>query len=90
MAIKVGIVGTGYAAKSRVEALADDWRSQPLLVAGHCHTEEFARRYGLQAVESWQQLVVDPRIDLVAVANVSSQHGEVVEAALQAGKQVVV
>ena len=90
MTIKVGIVGTGYAARSRAEALTDDQRSQPLLVAGYCHTEEFARRYGLQAVKSWQQLVVDPRIDLVAVANVSSQHGEVVEAALQAGKQVVV
>ncbi|MGB3291635.1 MAG: Gfo/Idh/MocA family oxidoreductase [Phormidesmis sp.] len=90
MRIKVGVVGTGYAARSRVEALLSDRRSQPLLTAGHWHTAAFAERYGLQAVESWQQLVNDPRIDLVIVANVSSLHGDVVEAALQAGKPVVV
>ena len=90
MSIKVGVVGTGYAARSRVEALVNDQRSQPLLVTGHCHTVKFAEKYGLQVAASWQQLVVDPRIDLVVVANVSSRHGEVVEAALQADKQVVV
>ncbi len=90
MRIKVGVVGTGYAAKSRVEALLVEERSQPLLVAGHRHTAAFAERYGLQAVESWQQLVEDSRIDLVVVANVSSLHGAVVEAALQVGKSVVV
>lgn len=90
MNIKVGVIGTGYAARSRVAALLADRRSQPLLVAGYRHTAAFAEKYGLQVVESWPQLVSDPRIDLVVVANVSSLHGEVVEAALQAGKSVVV
>lgn len=90
MSFRVGIVGTGYAAKARVEALLADGRSQPLLVAGYRHTAAFAEKYGLQAMESWPQLVDDARIDLVVVANVSSLHGDVVEAALNAGKSVVV
>ncbi len=90
MTIRVGLVGTGYAARVRVEALRADGRSHPLLVAGHTHTETFAAAHGLQAVENWQALVVDEAINLVVVATASALHGEVVEAALNAGKHVVV
>lgn len=90
MSIRVGIVGTGYAARARIEALLADERSQPLLVTGYQHTNAFAEKYGLQAEESWELLVNDARVDLVVVANVSSLHGDVVEAALNAGKSVVV
>ncbi|NJM96453.1 MAG: Gfo/Idh/MocA family oxidoreductase [Phormidesmis sp. RL_2_1] len=90
MTIRVGVVGTGYAARVRVEALLADARSHPVMVAGHQHTAAFANTYGLKAVPSWQKVVNDADIDLVVVANVSAWHGDVVEAALNAGKQVVV
>ncbi len=89
-AIRVGLVGTGYAAKVRVEALLADERSHPLIVSGHQHTASFAQTYGLESAPSWQVLVNDPRLDLVVVAHASALHGDVVEAALEAGKHVVV
>lgn len=95
MDVRVGLVGTGYAAGVRVKALQADARSHPLLVAGHrvesyLHTAAFAEIHGLRAVENWQQLVVEASIDLVIVATVNAWHGEIVEAALNAGKHVVV
>lgn len=90
--IRVGIVGTGYAAKTRVQAFEEDARSQVLKAAGRSadRGQAFAQTYGLQAAESWRALVEDAAIDLVVVATVSSLHGEVVKAALEADKHVVV
>lgn len=94
MGIRVGLVGTGYAARVRVAAFQADGRSHLTLVAGHENglerVEAFAQAHGLQAVKSWSHLVADDAIDLVVVATASGLHGEVVEAALNAGKHVVV
>ena len=90
MSIRFGIVGTGYAAKVRTGALTGEARSTPLLVCGYRNTLAFADIHGLKAVGCWQDLVCDARIDAVVVANVSSLHGAVTEAALRAGKHVVV
>ena len=92
MTIRVGLVGTGYAAGARAKALRSDPRSQLLSVAGHRVESAaiFAKSHELQVIERWQQLVADDNLDLVVVATVSSLHGEVVEAALSAGKHVVV
>jgi biliverdin reductase len=92
MGIRAGIVGTGYAAKARAGALRADARSQLIGVAGHRpeSTADFAQAHELRPVESWQQLVSDDQIDLVVVCTVSSLHGDVVEAALTAGKHVIV
>lgn len=90
--IRVGIVGTGYAAKIRVQAFGDDRRSRAIKVAGRSaeRTELFAQEHGLEAVEDWRSLVGDDDIDLVVVATVSCLHGDVVQAALTADKDVVV
>ena len=53
-------------------------------------SQQFAERYGLKAVDSWQALVQDVAIDVVVICTVSSLHGEIAEAALLAGKHVVV
>ncbi|MEM9092878.1 MAG: Gfo/Idh/MocA family oxidoreductase [Cyanobacteria bacterium P01_F01_bin.53] len=92
MAIRVGLVGTGYAAKTRAEALLADDRSHLLMVAGRDYNRacNFASRYELQPMSDWAQLVNDTQVDLVVVATVSALHGEVVESALAAGKHVVV
>ncbi len=90
MSIRFGLVGTGYAARIRAAALAAAERSELLLVSGHSNTLDFANTHGLKAVDRWQDLVSDSSIDVVVVANVSSLHGAVAEAALRAGKHVVV
>ncbi len=92
MTIRAGLVGTGYAARVRAEALLADRRSQLLMVTGRDFNRvcKFADSYGLQPLDGWAQLVCSPAIDLVVVATVSALHGDVVEAALTAGKHVVV
>ncbi|MEO1397112.1 MAG: Gfo/Idh/MocA family oxidoreductase [Cyanobacteria bacterium J06634_5] len=92
MVVRVGIVGTGYAAKVRARAFSEDRRSCVKAVAGRdfARTRAFAETQGVQARADWQQLIADPEIDLVVIATVSSLHGDVAEAALHAGKPVVV
>ncbi|KPQ33255.1 MAG: biliverdin reductase BvdR [Phormidesmis priestleyi Ana] len=90
MSIRVGLVGTGYAARVRAQALTADERSHLVVVSGHQNTASFATAHSLEVAETWQQLIANEAIDLVIVATVSSLHGEIVEAALQADKHVVV
>jgi biliverdin reductase len=90
--VRVGIVGTGFAAKRRAEALQADERSRLVAVSGHTPetTQEFAQDYTMSAVDSWTDLVVHPEIDLVIVCTINLDHGMVVRAALNAGKHVIV
>jgi biliverdin reductase len=90
--MKVGIVGTGYAAKQRAEALQQDGRSQLLFVAGHTpeNTAAFCQTYAVCALDSWQALVQHPDLDLVVVCNVNRDRAPIVTAALAAGKHVIV
>ena len=90
--IRVGLVGTGYAANARAKSFLADGRSHLVSVCGSNarRTREFAAQYDMQAIAHWQQLVAEETVDLVVVCTVSALHGEVVEAALAAGKHVVV
>ncbi|MBD3883187.1 Gfo/Idh/MocA family oxidoreductase [Phormidium tenue FACHB-886] len=90
--IRVGLVGTGYAAKIRAEAFQADPRSQLVGVAGNAadKTQAFSQTYEAEAVSSWQELVGRSDIDLVVISNVNAEHGTIVQAALQHGKHVVV
>ncbi|MEO0540824.1 MAG: Gfo/Idh/MocA family oxidoreductase [Cyanobacteria bacterium P01_A01_bin.105] len=98
MVIGVGIVGTGFAATKRAEAVAagcpagtEAVRSHLVAVAGEAErARAIALPYGADALSDWRQLVADDRIDLVVVATVNARHGAVVEAALRAGRHVVV
>jgi biliverdin reductase len=90
--VKVGLVGTGYAAKRRAEALQRDQRGQLMFVAGHTreNTTIFSQTYQVTALESWQELVNHPQLDLVIICTINCDHGRITEAALLAGKQVVI
>lgn len=90
--IRVGLVGTGFAAKLRADAIAADSRSHLVAVVGHDleKTTEFCNSFGADACDSWQSLIDLPHIDLVIVSNMSCDHGDIVEGSLLAGKQVVV
>ena len=92
MPLKVGLVGTGYAAQRRAEALQQDDRCQ--LVAFTGNTPEkiaaFCQIYSVSPLSSWQQLVSQSHIDLVMICNINRDRGAIVRSALEAGKHVVV
>lgn len=90
--LKVGLVGTGYAAKLRAETLLKDARSHLVAIAGHTarKTEAFCQTYPAEALLNWQQLVERSDLDLLIISTINSEHGAIVRAALDAGKHVVV
>ena len=90
--IRAGLVGTGFVAKLRAEALQTDSRSRLVAVSGHTpeKTQEFARTHEAIALDSWQQLVEHPDLDLVVICTINRDHGAIAQAALEAGKHVVV
>ena len=90
--VRVGLVGTGYAAKLRAETLRVDDRSQLVAVVGHDSetTATFSHTYGAKALDSWEQLVERDDLDLVIVSTINRDHGAICQAALQTGKHVVV
>ena len=90
--LKVGIVGTGYAATKRAEALQQDTRVELVAVSGNTpeRTESFCQNYSVFSVSSWEELVKDSNLDLIAIANVNCDHAKIARAALLAGKHVIV
>jgi biliverdin reductase len=72
--------------------LRADERSHLVAVSGHTpeKTQEFARNHEASAVDSWQQLVEHPDLDLVIICTINRDHGAIARAALEAGKHVVV
>lgn len=90
--IRIGLVGTGYAAKVRAEALQTDSRSQLVTVAGHTleKATAFSQAYSIEASNSWTDLVQREDLDLVIISTINRDHGAIARAALQADKHVVV
>ncbi len=90
--IRVGLIGTGYAAKARAESLAADSRAKLVAVAGRSleKTREFCQAYGAEPLTAWLDLVHRPDIDLVIIASVNADHALMARTALQAERHVVV
>ncbi len=90
--LRVGIVGTGFAAQRRAEALQADGRSQLCYVTGNTpeHTDRFCQTFNISALPSWQALVDHSGLDLVVIATINRDHATIAQAALEAGKHVIV
>jgi biliverdin reductase len=90
--IRVGIVGTGYAAQTRAETLKTDWRSQLITLTGHTSdkTKALCQRLGVEASASWEELVKREDLDLVVISTINRDHGMIVRAALENHKHVIV
>ncbi|TVQ59631.1 MAG: gfo/Idh/MocA family oxidoreductase [Spirulina sp. DLM2.Bin59] len=89
--LRWGIVGTGYVAKRRVEAIAAQGRSQLVAIAGRqpdrilaLDPDRTAAHYG-----HWQDLLTHPDLHGVVIATINSDHGAIATAALKAGKHVI-
>lgn len=91
MPVRVGLVGTGYAAKLRADAFASDDRSELAGVCGHSieSATAFAQTYSAQVYSSWTDLI-ESDVDLVVIATVNRDHEAIARAALTAGKHTVV
>lgn len=92
MVLRVGIVGTGYVASKRAEILQNDQRAEVIAVTGNSpeKTEALAEKFALKIVDSWQQLVNLPDVDLIAISTISRDHGIIAQAAIEADKHVIV
>ncbi|WP_315788408.1 Gfo/Idh/MocA family oxidoreductase [Fischerella sp. JS2] len=90
--VRIGLVGTGYAAKLRAETLSCDQRSHLVAVAGNrpIKTVAFAEEFQCQAMNSWVELVARDDVDLVIVCTVNREHSAIAASALSSGKHVIV
>ncbi|MBD2295439.1 Gfo/Idh/MocA family oxidoreductase [Anabaena sphaerica FACHB-251] len=90
--MRVGLVGTGYAAKLRAEALRQDPRTHLVAITGHTpeKTAAFAQEYQTEVMNSWQQLVEREDLDLLVISTINRDHGKITHAALTNDKHVIV
>jgi biliverdin reductase len=90
--VSVGLVGTGFVARLRAEALRSIPQARLVAVAGRTMAEAtaFAEQYGATAVGSWQALVDYPDLDVVVICHINRDHDAVAAAALNAHRHVVV
>jgi biliverdin reductase len=90
--IRVGMIGTGFAAKVRCQNLRAESRTELVAVTGRNpdRTAEFAAGFDTRGIADWQTLLLMPEIDLVIVATINGNHGEIVRAAIEAGKHTIV
>jgi predicted dehydrogenase len=90
--LRVGVLGTGFAAECHTDALR---RLPGIELAGIAsrtasRAREAAERLGAgRGYETPAQLIEDPSIDAVHVCTINRLHAELSSAALQAGKHVV-
>ena len=88
--IRVGLVGTGYAAKLRAEAVNQDDRAALVGAVGHKvdTTAEFAQTHRTQAFDRPQELI--NAVDLVIICGVNAEHSLIAQSVLESGRHVVI
>jgi predicted dehydrogenase len=87
--IGIGIIGSGYMARTFADCLAQYTRGGRLrAVAGGRRAPTTAAEFGVRALDSVQALIDDPTIDAVIVTSPHADHRDQVIAAANAGKHV--
>jgi predicted dehydrogenase len=96
--IKIGLIGHRFMGRAHSHALRDLSMFFPMDATPVMKTlcgrgddlEETANRYGwLSTTRSWEAVIADPEIDVVAIATPGSSHCEIALAAAQQGKHVL-
>ena len=89
--LKVGIIGTGYAAQRRAETFLQDERSQLCYVTGNNpeRLANFCKTYSISACESWEALISHQEINLVVICTINRDHAAITRTALKTGKHVI-
>ncbi|MEM9567969.1 MAG: Gfo/Idh/MocA family oxidoreductase [Cyanobacteria bacterium P01_E01_bin.34] len=90
--VRIGIIGTGFAARLRAEALLRDNRCQLVAITGRTpsRVEDFAREFGAQGFPTVESLLSDANVDLVFVSTINSHHASTTQRSLEANKHTVV
>lgn len=91
MTIYAGVIGTGFAARKRVEALQAS--PQVHVVAVASQNLERAQHFGAQHQIAFSQIEAlwsQPQLDLIFICTVNAAHGDLVQQALAHHKHVVV
>lgn len=88
--LRAGIVGTGFVAKLRSQALRDDPRSQLIAVAGHDPdaTRDFAAEYDAAPCDT-EALFARDDLDLVFLSSINRDRAALARAALDRHQHVV-
>ena len=78
--VRVGLVGTGYAAKMRAETVNADPRARLVGVAGHTPeaTQEFCHVHQTQSFNAWADLVGNEHIVLVIMSGINRDHAFII------------
>ncbi|OAB58233.1 glycosyl transferase family 2 [Phormidium willei BDU 130791] len=89
--IRVGLVGTGFVARWRSQALERDPRAQLVAVAGRTweQTCAFATPWQAAPCRDWQQLIERDDVDLVVISSLNHQRAAIAQAALEQHKHVL-
>lgn len=92
MTVRIGVIGASYAVGTHLPVYAALPGVELVAVAtAHEDTARaVAERFGARPYVGFESLCADPDVDLVDVATRPSRHREMVEAALAAGKDVLV
>jgi predicted dehydrogenase len=88
--VRVGIVGSGFAAMTHAEALRYDDRAELVAIAGGNRAAQLAYDYGVRALASIEELTHQAGIDAVIICTPHHLHEEVTIAAAQQGKHILV
>lgn len=90
--MRVGIIGTGFAARLRAEAIQEDGRAKLIAVAGRQsdRVRLFASEFGATPFTDWLDMLHSSSLDLVFISTINRDHAELTRAALGVGIHVVV
>ena len=89
--VRIGIVGSGGAAKYGTERLSRIDRVDIVAIASrNAQTgAQLAQKYGATFIPDWRDLVQQEHLDGIVIATHNDSHGEIAIAALQADKHVL-
>ncbi|MEM9534259.1 MAG: Gfo/Idh/MocA family oxidoreductase [Cyanobacteria bacterium P01_E01_bin.45] len=92
LVVRVGIVGTGFAARLRAKSLLSDNRCQLVAITGRTphRVQDFASKFGAQGFPTVEALLSGADVDLVFVSTINSHHASATQRSLEAGKHTVV
>ena len=90
--MKIGVLGTGSIVKSIVATLVRMEKAELYAIASRTleKAEKFAKEYGFtNAYGSYEEMLLDPEVDIVYVATPVAEHYRCVKMCLEAGKNVL-
>ncbi len=89
MTLGVAVVGAGRVGAFRAACAAEQSRLELVVDVDEMRATELARRHGARHTTKWENAVVDPAVDVVAVCTSNKFLAPISIAALHAGKHVL-